>query len=112
MGVSLHLEERNRVLKRTLKSNLLAYMGPKLKIDNPIVGKLVSAMMSVTQIISTEKDKEAKCTNYPNETFGSYSECDEIFLYKKLKKIGIIPFWATNNLSIVTKSRFHRVICC
>ena len=34
IGVTLHIEERNRLTFRTLKSNMLSYNGPELKISN------------------------------------------------------------------------------
>ena len=34
LGISLRIEERNRMTSRTLKSNMLSYSGPELKISN------------------------------------------------------------------------------
>ena len=59
-------------------------------------------MISVSQNIYSEKDKEAFCINYPTSQWINYRQCDEDFVHEEMKKRNILPFWATNNMSEVT----------
>ena len=45
IGVTLHIEERNRLTFRTLKSNMLSYNGPELKISNISVSYEVRSVL-------------------------------------------------------------------
>ena len=59
-------------------------------------------MISVSQNIYSEKDKETFCRNYPTSQWINYRQCDEDFVHQEMKKRNIVPFWATNNMSEVT----------
>ena len=106
LQVSVHLEEKNKVLKRQLKSNMLSYVGPIMKIEDTRNSQVMSVMVKFSQIIKSEEDPEAECTNYPNVTYNSYAQCDEEFVYNELKrKFNMTPFWASDNMEQVTKLR-------
>ena len=66
---------------------------------------LSSAIIRVTEDISTEEDPESQCKNYPDGKFTKYKDCDDRFLTKEIKeKLDIVPFWATDQFDEVTKS--------
>ena len=50
------------------------------------------------------RDQAKRCRNYPTEEHGSYAECDRAFVRQQCQKFGVLPFWATGNLSEVTGS--------
>ena len=52
-----------------------------------------------------EEDRTASCVIYPNENFESYNACDDFFLTKSLPP-GLVPIWATDNMSLVTKELY------
>ena len=105
LAVDLHLEDKNFVLHRTLKSALLAYSGPKITL-NLNENTYTQVMLNVIQTIDSELDMKQNCTNYPNANFKSYKDCDRQFFYDKMKnKFGIIPFWVTDDLNEVTNMR-------
>jgi len=105
LEVSLKFQETNKVLQRSLKSNMLAYNGPTLTIKDPREREL-RAIVSISQEINSAKDKTARCTNYPNETYITYNECDKYIVNYILKDdFNITPFWSTKGLDTVTKLR-------
>ena len=106
LAVDLHLEDKNFVLHRTLKSALLAYSGPKITFKSLTESKDIQIMLNVIQTIDSELDIKQNCSNYPNTNFKSYKDCDRKSIYDKMKNsFGIIPFWATDDLSRVTNMR-------
>ena len=55
-------------------------------------------------MINMPQNPNNPCRNYPNEEFESFEECDERFVRERIKEeVNFIPFWATKNLSEVTK---------
>ena len=106
MGISLYIQERNRAVKRTLQSNLMAYSGPQVKINDMSVGQEIRVMIKISQEIDSEKDVRAKCKIYPNKIYENFNECDEDFVFHEVNKIlNITPFWSTKDLKSVTKNR-------
>ena len=105
--VSLYIEDKHMQLKkRTLKSNMLSYVGPQIKIDDLKNPALIKVMISMQQFIDSEDDTSKRCINYPNERFKSYQDCDEEYVYNFIKeKYKMVPFWTTNNMSEVTTNR-------
>ena len=106
LAVDLYLEDKNFVLHRTLKSALLAYSGPKITFKSLTESKDIQIMLNVIQTIDSELDTKKNCTNYPNENFKSYQDCDRKFFYDKMKHgFGLMPFWAAYDLNEVTNTR-------
>ena len=103
--LGLYLEDKNKALKRRLSSsNILAYSGNSLVNENLSSGRHIKAVISLSQTIDLEDDKEKQCKNYPAEGFQDYNACDRNFAYRELKeKYQLVPFWATDNMSEVTK---------
>ena len=78
--------------------NMLSYSGSI--IGNQFKGftKNMRIALRVTQNKYPEEDKTNPCSEYPNEEFQSYRECDEDFVYKEIKnKYQLMPFWAAND---------------
>ena len=100
--------DKNRALtKRMFVRNMLSYSGSI--IGNQLKGftKNMRVALRITQNKYEEEDKTNPCSEYPNEEFQSYRECDENFVYRALTtKHNLLPFWATDNMSEVTDQRF------
>ena len=105
LEISVYIEDRGKVVGRTLESNMLAYNGPVLKIVNAADGQEVRAVMSLSQQILTDQDKNSECENYPNKKYQSYNDCDKEFVSGYMKKVNITPFWATEDMELVTEQR-------
>ena len=66
----------------------------------------LKASLIMSQEIHSEKDEDARCTNYPNENCKDYNECDETNVHDRVKLYyNITPVWATRDLDSVTKHR-------
>ena len=107
VAVDMHLEDKNFVVKnRKLKSSLFSYSGPKITFEDLNDVSSLHMAFSVVQKLDSDLDTTKKCTNYPNEMFESYEECDKKFVHEKMKQeFGIMPFWATDDLNEVTNMR-------
>lgn len=57
-------------------------------------------IVKLHETIHVEEDPTNTCQNYPNNQFDSYRECDDRHLMEKT--LGLVPVWATDNLSQVT----------
>ena len=107
-GIFLYIIARDRALRRRLlKPNMLSYNGPELRLNNLHDDrKVVKVALRLSQFIYSDKDENNECVNYPQENYQSYRACDEDYIYRRMKNhYGIMPFWATGNLSEVTKAR-------
>merc|ERR1711879_1037310 len=63
----------------------------------------IHIMLNVIQTIDLELDTKKNCTNYPNENFKSYQDCDRQYFYDIMKnRYGLMPFWVTDDLNEVT----------
>ena len=102
-GVSIFLEERNKVGWRTSQYNSLSYTGPLIHIKNLEKGRLLKTIVRFSQTIDSEKDPKKQCSNYPTEEYESYDQCDQSsasnIIYNDLN---VVPFWIVGN-SDVTK---------
>ena len=115
-ALSIYIQERATLLrKRRLNANMLAYSGPDIRIDNLEEPHVYQAAIRFDQFINSDKERDGTCVNYPTEKFESYQECDENFIHQEMLNNGVInrhqlmPFWATSNLSEVTKQRYDRI---
>ena len=104
LEVSLRFLESNKVLLRSLKTNILAYSGPILTIRER--NRRIRAVVRISQEIYSPEDNTAKCQNYPNGIYESYNDCDQSLVNDIMKNsFNITPFWSTKNLDSVTKLR-------
>ena len=105
-GITIHFEDRNTVLSRKLKSNMLAYSGPafqNLDLFDPIK---IRGIFKFSQTINSEKDEAKNCKNYPNKAYKSYKECDLKYLHSLFRNYyKIMPVWVTGDHEKVTKSK-------
>ena len=109
LEVVFYIEDGRKAVERTLNNNMLAFVGPKLKIQDSDEGQEIIVALSLSEQILTDKDKNSKCTNYPNKLYKSYKDCDKEFLMKQMKDLNITPFWATRDLDQVTNQRQYSV---
>ena len=101
MGISLYIQERNRAVKRSLESNMMAYSGTAVKINDLGVGQEIRAILKISQEIDSEEDERAKCTIYPNKNYESFNECDQKFVFDMVNQMkNITPFWSTKDFKL------------
>ena len=107
MGVTILMEDRNRATSRTIKDNVLMYSGPTLEQSDLKTPFYHTLSLSISQTINEELDLHKNCTNYPNEYFSSFKECDKMYVHQNVLRYGVMPFWATSNFSEITTLRFY-----
>lgn len=107
--LQFYVEDKNYALsRRSLKSNRLAYKGPRISI-NANKQTRIELIYTIRQFIDSEEDKQKKCRNYPNKDFSSYEMCDEHFVKEILKYEfnNTVPFWMSNDFGNVTLSKLE-----
>ena len=78
------------------------YTGPSIILS---YREYLSYFVTITQTIDSEFDIEKMCTNYPNDKYRKFKDCDNEFINQEVLKLGLMPFWATKNISTATKFR-------
>ena len=107
LGVAIYLIDKNKYMKRPLKTAMLDYSGPVIAVEDLNSPKYKNIILSITQFIDSEYDRDKNCVNYPHRAFKSYADCDANFVYNQFnsKYKPLMPFWATDNLTEVTSLR-------
>ena len=91
------------LIKRGLKSDTDHYDGMPIIVEDLMSPIRLNYFLTISQMINLETDSGINCTNYPTKIYSSYRECDETFVYKRMKKVyKIMPFWAVDDLNKVT----------
>ena len=104
--VSVFIEEKVRHTRRPLVSSKEVYSGPYLVIKDLYKPSNLKTVHKLSQQIDSELDKGKNCKNYPYKHYRNYRQCDEEYVFNQLhEKFKITPFWATYNMSSVTKLR-------
>ena len=86
IGISLFVKERNKALKsRPLKSSMLNYLGVELLNEDLNKTIYLTAILTSTQALDSEEEEDKKCKIYPHGGFQNFTECDENFVYEKMK---------------------------
>ena len=108
MAVSLSIGDSNFSTNRTLKSQMETYSGPTIEHNNLAIPVIKRFSLRLTQTLDSEDQIDMNCTNYPNDKFSSFKECDENYVLNILNNTfdGIVPFWATRDLGKVTLHRY------
>ena len=105
--ISMRLEERVKNVKKALKSHYKSYTGPVFEIED--LGGFetdVDGMITMSQIINTDKNVDNPCRNYPYDQFDSFAECDHFYVHDQAFKLtGLVPFWAAKTLNETTKEK-------
>lgn len=86
-------------------------LGPLLSINDLANPTYISSIHTISQTVDTEIYILNDCINYPNENYKTFKDCDYEFVQKEVSKFGFVPFWATNDLSKVTKIRCPIIPC-
>ena len=100
------LEEKTTYCSRPLYKSLVGQKGDKIK--SPEFDVENSYFVNIHQDIYDAEDMTKKCINYPNKNYENYSECEKNFMRDSLDNLGLqnfIPFWATDDLSLVTEEK-------
>ena len=109
LGLTVFIEEKNKKIKRTLKSFQDFYSGPTIKIDDLNKTKYIDIAVKLSQTIYSDEDKRNPCANYPTEDYENFGECDRRYINNKIyNATGIQPFWTADSLDNVTKLMFHK----
>ena len=106
----LILEKEKAPRRRHLKRNFLAYTGPKIESLDLMKPKAVRVIIGLSQFKYLERKGAQNCQNYPSEKFKTFQDCDEDFIENKMKSLGLMPFWATDNMEKVTRRRFKGLL--
>ena len=103
-GVLVRIEDQKKTLrKRGLRSQINDYDGIPIEIDDLSSGITKKFFLTFSQRINLDTEEGIDCINYPGEEFQSYQDCDEDFVYNKMKnEFKIMPFWAAKSLDEVT----------
>ena len=67
---------------------MFQYSGPKIYIGNLQIVTSINMALHISQQHDSNLDVTKNCTNYPNENFKSYKECDKKFVHEKIKNKG------------------------
>ena len=81
------------------------YTGPSIILNDLSNPEYLSHIVTISQTIDSELDKEKLCVNYPNDEYQKFKDCDNKFINQEVLKVGLMPFWATKNISTATKFR-------
>ena len=107
VGLEIYLEDKNLKTFRTLRSSRFSYSGPAIGSPDLNDTQAISYLIKFSQMINTPSNPNNPCRYYPNEEFESFEECDAKFVRERIRKdMNFIPFWATKNLTEVTKIAF------
>ena len=106
IGVSIFFEEKNKVLSRRLKTNMLSYDGPSFQYDDLFLTQDKKGIFSFHQNIYSEKEENKHCKNYPFNGFKSFGDCDKKYLHDKFSNLyKIMPFWVAQDITEITNQR-------
>jgi hypothetical protein len=99
----LFILNSNQVVARTILEQHLYFLGPQMKVD--LTNKTASFAhttynFALTQTVYDEDDKSKNCAIYPTPQYVTYGDCDKAYVEQILD--GIVPIWATDNISTVT----------
>jgi hypothetical protein len=97
--------DRQLNTKRTMKKARLASKGSRIMLDKVPEQQSIKYLVELQQTVFMEEDTEKNCTNYPNEEFQSYDDCDATFVRQSLAKYygpDYVPIWVTEDQANVT----------
>ena len=83
------------------------YTGPSIILNNLSNREYISYIVTISQTIDSELDIEKMCKKYPNDEYQKFKDCDNEFITQEVLKVGLMPYWATKNISTATKLRFR-----
>ena len=110
-GLDLYLEDRHSVVGRRVKSSVFAYLGSRITIENLKHPVYEEVIIDIKQNLESEFNADKNCQKYPNKIFQSFKSCDEKIVSDKMRKVfGIMPFWATKDLSEVTTYKYANIL--
>ena len=100
-GISIFVLDRSKKVSRSLQSEVQSYSGAEIGLVDTNVSRVKKYVLTFEQWHYTPDVRS--CVDYPSKKYQSYEECDKEFVKQRTKDVGVIPFWATDNLKEVTK---------
>ena len=98
------MEDRRKSVRRAKKKNKFGNSGSEIFLEDKADSLYKYYAVQFHQTIFVEEDPSKECTEYPNNDYKSYAECDADFVQKFLKlsvPAGFLPVWATEDLADV-----------
>jgi hypothetical protein len=96
----LFILDSNLVAARNLMDHNLHFLGPQMRVDMANGTNAFVYNLALTQTMYDEDDESKNCAVYPTSLYRSYGDCDKAYVERVLD--GIVPIWATDNISGVT----------
>ena len=78
------------------------YEGPIVDVGNLNDTVDLHYFLGISQTKNLEIYSDIECKNYPYRNFLSYQDCDESFVYNRMRDSKIMPFWASHDMDEVT----------
>jgi hypothetical protein len=102
--IEVQLEDKNMATRRQILVNNMNNQGPLMTYQNS--SKVLNLYtVELFEEVFMKDDLTKNCTEYPNDQYGSYSDCDLHYGLTRLAQEvgpGFLPLWASTNLSRVT----------
>ena len=103
--VGIEIEDKKLFTNRMILSNKHFFSGDKIGISQAKHWQEKSYSIVLEKAVFIEEDISKNCSNYPNEEFSSYNECDEDFIRMNLGdlySVGYVPLWSTQERRNIT----------
>ena len=110
-SINLYFLDTLRFVHRAMPEHELDYIGGKQMQVSAEADGLTQFNIKISQDINVEieEDSTQSCRNYPYSTYGSYDECDRVYVLNKMRGIfgnNFTPLWAAGNKSEVKRHEF------
>ena len=103
--IEVHIEDRLQTMSRYYIASKLKTQGANIYIRDMEIKEGLSKtyMLTFTQNIFSEEDKDHNCVNYPTENYDTFEDCDSQYLDELLQQDSLFPAWAyPKDLSFAT----------
>ena len=92
----VHIEDRLQTMSRYYIASKLKTQGANIYIRDMEMEEGLSKtyMLTFTQNIFSEEDRDHNCVNYPTENYDTFEDCDSQYLDKLLQQDSLYPAWA------------------
>ena len=103
--VTVLIEDKNSVLKRSQMFNKFQNSGSKISLTNLTGAKFKYYAVEFYQNVFVENDPSVNCLDYPSKGYESLDHCDSVFTLNTLSKHfpeNFIPIWSVDDPKNVT----------
>ena len=108
--IEVQLEDKNLATRRQIMFNNMNNQGPMMTYQNSSSRVLNLYTVKLFEEVFMKEDLTKNCTEYPNDQYDSYNDCDLHFGLTRLAQEvgpGFLPLWASTNVSSVTVGPIH-----